>query len=430
MLCVKCGHALDVHDQFCRDCGTRVPGPPADFVAPETVVKPVYCPACGSFREDPHQYCRTCGSPPVGTQGQRLTEGAGVGSGGRSTTFKRNIIIAAAVAIVLLAGGVTAFALLSSSSPDDKSSASVADQAAALETPVADAQRDFVSTASTMSTGAGGLSQLHDAAKVFVAATDLARSKANALPSTSSDDGKLVAALRRLLSAQSNMADEFVNGPTTLPELSTHFVNSAVTMSEAVNTAAAALGRYAPGAEPANIPATAWERLRAIVSRQQRRDEMRTFLGTVEGLLNQSASGRSQLASTLAQVENHCAIAPDEAAQRFRAVADNRQGLISQANALHVPDNAQARDIVNTFQRAMQHSVAADNAFADWMSYLFDYYYRYPVGCPGAVPRNDDHRRASSESVEATAAKQRLVAVYNPLARRAKLRSNWSASSI
>lgn len=158
--------------------------------------------------------------------------------------------------------------------------------------------------------------------------------------------------------------------------------------------------------------------------------ELHSFLERIENLLTQSASGRAEIIDTIAQVNDHCAIDPSEAADRVNSVARNRQSLLDQLSALTVPDDRRARRVADLLQSALQHSIEADRHFADWMDDLFFYYYFPPQGCPGAVPKNNDYDTALDESRQASEAKEELVRVYNPLARQAGLRTTWTATDI
>ena len=121
---------------------------------------------------------------------------------------------------------------------------------------------------------------------------------------------------------------------------------------------------------------------------------------------------------------------PDTAAEQFRQVAGNRQSLLDQLSALSVRPGGAARHVLNLFQDALRHSIAADQDFASWMSYLYTYYYTYPVGCPGTVPTDGNYEQAVNESGYASAAKAPLATAVNRLARQFGWRSNWTGSQI
>jgi hypothetical protein len=95
-----------------------------------------------------------------------------------------------------------------------------------------------------------------------------------------------------------------------------------------------------------------------------------------------------------------------------------------------VPRSSAARSLLSLFQQALRHSIAADEAFASWMNYLYVYYYSYPYGCPGGVPTDANYDRAVSESGLATQVKDELAAVVNRMARPFGMRADWQGIQI
>jgi hypothetical protein len=176
---------------------------------------------------------------------------------------------------------------------------------------------------------------------------------------------------------------------------------------------------------------------RARVNRHQvlaqqaaRRKQARTrgFVEKIEDFLVQSSNGRREIVQAIGGTQNSCSTPPDEAARRVESVVRNRQSILDQISALSSPDAASAR-VANLLGRALQHSIEADRHYRDWMDYVFNYYYSYPQGCPGSPPTNNDFSSAQGEDAAATAAKRRLVEVFNPLAQRFHKRV-WSANEI
>ena len=185
-----------------------------------------------------------------------------------------------------------------------------------------------------------------------------------------------------------------------------------------------------PAATLSVPPASAAGRITALANQAAKQRALDAFLGKIDNLLTQSANGRQEVIDTIQGVSDHCSIPPDEASHRLSSVASNRQSLLDQMSALTVPDDPRARRVADLFQSALQHSIEADRHFSDWMDHLFVYYYSFPIGCPGAVPQNNDYDAAVSESRAASAAKQQLVRTTTRSLVKPDLRSNWTEQDI
>ncbi len=153
-----------------------------------------------------------------------------------------------------------------------------------------------------------------------------------------------------------------------------------------------------------------------------------SFVRTVDGILNQSASGRSQVAAAVNGVTNGCSTSPASAATSMQQVIDNRASVLSQANALSAPDAATAAVKANLI-RALQASIEANQGYLQWFEDLQSTYPdASPAGCPnGRAPTDSNYDDATAASGRATSAKQAFVAGYNPLATAAGQRT-WSES--
>lgn len=436
MYCSNCRNPLPPQAQFCGHCGTPT-DQQSGFTAPQPLVmQSLPCPTCGGLRDDPSQYCAKCGAPPLRPEG--MTGGHLGQPTRRYSNLTRNALIAAAVAFVLAAGGVGAYFLLSPSSSSSSGSGttdaakppSVTEQAIGIESPVKDVQQALTDDAASMTLTHTAMLRLSTDARTYGRAVESAHRKAEVLTGTTTNDRAVIDALRRLLSAQTALAETSANLPTDVSELTPDDMAPVRDQTDALNSAAATFGGLVPGAAPATVASSTWTRLTNAIGDRERRGELRVFVVKMENLLAQSSEGRSQLVSALSQTQDHCSIPPDEAARQFHEVADNRQSLLDQASALNVPSNVAAHTVLDLLQQALRHSIAADNAYASWMTYLYDYYYRYPVGCPGTVPTDDNYQQAVDESGSATQAKTGLAAAFNHLARQFGLRANWTASQI
>jgi serine/threonine-protein kinase len=144
---------------------------------------------------------------------------------------------------------------------------------------------------------------------------------------------------------------------------------------------------------------------------------LRAFVDRVENVLQQSAAGRQEI-STALTAGLKCSIPPREAGQRIASVADNRQSILGQLGTLQTPTQ-EADEAVTLLQRALQESIEADRHYRD------GFYSVARPGCP--IPRNPDFDLAATSDAQATAAKRRFVAAFDPLAERFGRRT-WSAT--
>jgi serine/threonine-protein kinase len=144
--------------------------------------------------------------------------------------------------------------------------------------------------------------------------------------------------------------------------------------------------------------------------------QLRTFVDRVENMLEQSAGGRREIGAALS-AGLACSTTPTEAARRIESVADNRQSLLVQVANVPTP-TGDADRAATLLQRALQQSIETDRHYRDGFDAVDG------RTCP--LPKAPfDAARATD--VEATAAKRRFVAAFNPLARRFDRRT-WSAS--
>jgi hypothetical protein len=145
--------------------------------------------------------------------------------------------------------------------------------------------------------------------------------------------------------------------------------------------------------------------------------ELRPFVNRVENVLQQSANGRQDIATALSAGRN-CSITPQKASQSIGSVFDNRQSILQQLVSLPAPTR-QTDNALTLLQQSLQHSIEADRHYRDGFTSI-----KPGTQCP--LPQNPDFRVAARLDAEATAAKKRFVAVFNPLAARLHLRT-WSA---
>jgi serine/threonine protein kinase len=148
---------------------------------------------------------------------------------------------------------------------------------------------------------------------------------------------------------------------------------------------------------------------------------LRTFVDRIENVLDQSTAGRDEISRAL-EAGLACRISPRAAGRRIASVADNRQSVLLQLGSLQTPTQ-EADETVTLLQRALQQSIEADRHYRDG-------FFSVAVpksGCP--LPPNQDFAFATRSNRQATAAKARFVAKFNPLADRFGRRT-WSPSEI
>jgi hypothetical protein len=133
--------------------------------------------------------------------------------------------------------------------------------------------------------------------------------------------------------------------------------------------------------------------------------ELQSFVLKMENFLAQSRPGRKQVRGTI-QAALSCKLSPATTEARLDSVTRNRQSLLDQIAALHVPPGREALRASDLLQTAIAASIAVDGFYRDW----FRAHPTCPRGSPPPSLRAADAR--------ATKLKQRFLAAFNPLARR------------
>ena len=143
--------------------------------------------------------------------------------------------------------------------------------------------------------------------------------------------------------------------------------------------------------------------------------QVRSFVYKLENFLAQSHDGRAQVMRAITGAFD-CSLPPDVAAAQLDQVQRNRQSLLEQVAALHVPGSEATLHASDLFQKATHASIAADWIYRDWL--------RSRPACPhgGRLPA-----AARAADARATALKQRFLVVFDPLANRFGRRT-WNAN--
>ncbi len=143
-----------------------------------------------------------------------------------------------------------------------------------------------------------------------------------------------------------------------------------------------------------------------------------TLAVSFESYLAQMARDRAKLKSVLSSAAT-CSTSPRAAAVQVATVSAGRQRLLNAVNGFAAP-TLQAAQIKTALQQSLIYSAAADRAYHDWLA-------QQGAHCPAV--QTPVLGQAQQQDKLATAAKERLVAVFNPLARQLHLRT-WSANMI
>jgi DNA-binding SARP family transcriptional activator len=141
---------------------------------------------------------------------------------------------------------------------------------------------------------------------------------------------------------------------------------------------------------------------------------LRSFVFTLENFLQQSHEGRVSAVRVLRGAFD-CSLPPQVAAAQLDSVQENRQSLLEQLAALHVPQSDDALRSSDRLQKASHASIAADWIYRDWL--------RTKTTCVRGSKTPAAARRADAR---ATALKARFLAAFNPLAARFGRRT-WRA---
>lgn len=147
--------------------------------------------------------------------------------------------------------------------------------------------------------------------------------------------------------------------------------------------------------------------------------KLRTFIDRIDKVLVQSAAARRELAAALTSGFS-CSISTRAAGQQINRVVGKRQSQLAQLRGLPGPSK-QAAEALGLLRLGLQHSIEADIRYRDGFLGVGT------SGCP--LPPNSHFTLARQSDLRASAAKQRFVSAFNPLAKRVGRRT-WSASEI
>jgi alpha-tubulin suppressor-like RCC1 family protein len=147
----------------------------------------------------------------------------------------------------------------------------------------------------------------------------------------------------------------------------------------------------------------------------------RSFAVDVARLLSRLARGRKGLASALGGALR-CSKTPGDARRAVEAVIANRTGIRDDLAGIATASRQESA-VIARLRTAVEASIVADRHYRDWLADLE----ANQATCP--LPRTGAFLAAARADRRANAAKRRLVAAFNPLARRKHLRT-WRAKDL
>jgi serine/threonine protein kinase len=137
-------------------------------------------------------------------------------------------------------------------------------------------------------------------------------------------------------------------------------------------------------------------------------DAQRQAATALGALLTDSSQNRANVVAAVAAVGN-CQD-PSGAATTLTQAANDRQAELNRLQRLDLSALSGSNQLVSTLTSALDHSQAADQAFAAWAT--------ASEGCTGAAPRDSNYSAASDASSAATTSKQEFVDLWNPIAQK------------
>jgi hypothetical protein len=174
-----------------------------------------------------------------------------------------------------------------------------------------------------------------------------------------------------------------------------------------------------PAMPPGKAPAG---RFLALANLNQRTSPLGDFVGGIENMLAQSAASRREVSAAVSGAVS-CSIALRDAGRRLASSADIRQIILGQLARLK-PPTPQAASAARLLQQALTNSIEANRHWRDWLFSLAD---QGLTSCP--LKQTPELIRAQQSDRQATAAKERFVAAFNPLASKLNGRT-WRAGDI
>jgi hypothetical protein len=187
------------------------------------------------------------------------------------------------------------------------------------------------------------------------------------------------------------------------------------------------------GGNGGSRPGTSQRASRSAVARTPRRTTRRrdpsspdilvhAYLIQLEGILQQSAAGRSQLAGTVRSVQPACGSSSLGAEQQITNVVANRTDLLHRLDALGPGPNPSVQAVSALLHQALQASTQADAQYQAWAAALVNSPSDQCAADPSAAAAL---AAAHADDFNATTLKTQFVDLFDPLAAQYGL-TGWS----
>jgi zinc ribbon protein len=149
-----------------------------------------------------------------------------------------------------------------------------------------------------------------------------------------------------------------------------------------------------------------------------------TYATQLEQILQQSAAGRTQLASTVRSVQPSCGSPSPQAQQQLTNVVENRSGLVHQLDLLGPGPDPATQAVSSLLHQALESSTQADVEYRNWNAAMA----RNPSDQCSADPSVAGSLAAAhAYDSNATTFKTQFVVLFDPLAAQLGL-PMWSPS--
>jgi hypothetical protein len=306
-------------------------------------------------------------------------------------------------------------------------------QVQSLLAPVSESQAAANDAVKSLEATEASLKGAQAAGEDLSAADQAAETAASQIQSTSDEEEATLQALMKALQAQEDYAGKLAGLPADPDALTkamaTDVEKAGQLATDAYEGFADAAGSMSAAMAEGVTPPEAYNKVTTLATKVAKGKLLKAYLVKIEGLMTQSGQGRDDVVKAIAGVRG-MSMNPTTAGGLIDAVYENRRAVLKKVKALRPPADARAAQVKKEFVDALTYSIKADTAFAYWILYIHDYYYQEPEGYQGNVPLNADYRGAVTWSGKASAAKARLVQVYNKLAKEQGLKHTWAAQDI
>lgn len=150
-----------------------------------------------------------------------------------------------------------------------------------------------------------------------------------------------------------------------------------------------------------------------------------TYVNQLEGILQQSAAGRAQLAGTVRSGQPSCGTASPQSEQQLTSVVENRNSLVHQLDVLGSGPDPGTQAVSSLLHQALEASTQADVEYRNWNAAMGG---SSSDGCSADPSVAAFLAAAHADDSSATSYKSQFVALFNPLAAQLGL-ATWSPTA-